>query len=253
MNASGKIAEQSQLCNWESFCRYHAIGDWHGVWTRYDSDKKIIESFKCIRSFRQNVDSTEVNHENYYTYNEGRKETKTFEPYKKPNVKGIFINNSFSWGSKKVELNSAFGFETGFKFEKKGVSVAVIYDQSSKLQRITVIVENLGDLNHKSNLDLATYDKSEWQGTRFATTPELIKLPSEVTSWRRIEDLGNDYFTLHHSDKLSVSCPQELKIEKEFILIVDWQVNPTLLQRGTRCFDTSGFKSFNLENFSPSS
>lgn len=251
MDTSGKIDPQAQLSNWESFCKYHAIGDWHGVWTRYDSDKKIIESFKCIRSFRQNVDSTEVIHENYYTYADGKKETKTFKPYQKPNVKGLFVNNSFSWGSTKVELNSPFGFETGFKFEENGVSVAVIYDRDAKLQRLTFIVESLAKFVPESTLDFINHDHSKWEGVRFTAMTELGNLPSEATLWSRIEDLSNDYFILHHSDQVSVACPQQLRIGDKFILVVDWQVNSSLLYRGTRAFDKHSFKSFSLESFSP--
>lgn len=241
----------ARLQNWNNFCQYH-LGDWHGVWTRYSASGEIIESFKCIRSFHLSSISSQVNQENSYTYADGRTEKKTFPPHDRDTTKALFLDNSFSFGSTKVESNAVFGFETALKSEDRRISAAVIYDKSSKLQRLTVIVEQLASFPSET-IDFAanavTMDKSTWQGTQRLITSDLIRSSPKSTKWKKIEDLGDDYLLILHPGGVSVSCPRQLKSEKEFMLVVDWRVNNTLSKRGIRYFDTLGFTSFILEVF----
>lgn len=235
---------------WDNFCRYHAIGDWHGTWTRYSPDREVIESFQAIRSFRVSEDRSEINHQNHYTYADGKTEVKTFGPYKKP-LTALFLDNSFSSGSKKVESGSKFGFETGFSYEDRRATAVVIYDENGTVERITTIPEQLASLADAFDCPCPSEDeRGNWQGTLKTITSDLQVSPAVVTAWKPL-DLGkdNDYLTLHFPDGISVSVPRNIENGKEFSLAVNWQVNPALMQRGIRHFGTSGFSKFTLEKF----
>ncbi|MFB2895416.1 DUF3598 family protein [Aerosakkonemataceae cyanobacterium BLCC-F50] len=239
----------TQLQNWDNFCRYHATGDWHGTWTTYSPKGEVIKSFKGIRSLQASEDGSEINHHNYYTYADGKSESKTFGPYKQPNTIALFLDNSFSWGSTNVESGSNFGFETGFRYEDKRASVVVLYDGSGSLQRITIIPEHLASFAGEPSRPPVNGLSGNWQGTLKTMTSDLIVSPLVATSWNRLEDLGEDYLTLHFPDGISLSCPQQLERGKKFFMAVDWLVNSTLLQRGIRHYELSGFTGFTLELF----
>lgn len=121
MNPNSIIDAKPQ--NWNNFCQYH-MGDWHGNWKRYGLKGEVIDSFRCFRSLDKNINDGEINHQNYYTYADGKTELKNFGPYKEPITKALFLDNSFSWGSTTVEPNLSFGFETGFRYEDRRASAA---------------------------------------------------------------------------------------------------------------------------------
>lgn len=242
-----------QLQNWENFCRYQATGDWYGTWTRYSSEGEVIESLQCIRSLQANVDGSEINHQNHYTYADGKSETKTFGPYKKPHTRALFLDNSFSWGSTQVEAGSTFGFETGFRYEDKRATVGVMYNDSGHLQQITAISEHLASFAKEPPHPPTHKFTGNWQGTRKTMTPDLIVSPPETTSWQRLEDFGKDYLTLRFLDGISLSCPRQLETGTDFFMAVDWLINAALLLRGIRHYGESGFTKFTLEEFTPAS
>lgn len=237
-----------QLQNWDNFCQYHT-GDWHGTWTRYSSKGEVLKSFQCVRSLRASEDGSEIYHQNHYTYADGKIETKTFGPYQKQITNSLFLDNSFSWGSTKVELGATFNCETGFRYENKRASLAVIYHNSG-LQRITAISEHLASFAEEHPPHSAHALSGNWRGTLKRMTPDWIVSPPVATSWNRLENLRKNYLTLHFPDGISVSCPPQLESGKEFFTAVDWLVNPGLLYRGIRHYDTSGFTSVTLEVFS---
>lgn len=243
------VAMNTQLQNWDNFCRYHATGNWYGIWTRYSPEGEVIKSFKGIRSLQASEDGSEINHHNYYTYADGKSESKTFGPYKKPNTKALFLDNSFSWGSTNMEPGSNFGFETGFRYEDQRASVAVLYDGSGSLQTMTTIPEYLASFAGEPSRPPVNGISGNWQGTLKTITPDLIVSPPVATSWKRLEDLGENYLTLYFPDGISLSCPRQLEREKKFFMAIDWRVNSTLLQRGIRNYKSSGFTGFTLELF----
>jgi len=112
----------AQLQNWDNFCRHH-IGDWYGIWTRYSPDGKAIDSFQCTRCFHLSQDGRTINHYNHYVYADGKTEAKTFGPYQKPITTVLFLDNSFSWGSTVVKHGYPFGFEIGFRYKGRGVTI----------------------------------------------------------------------------------------------------------------------------------
>lgn len=240
---------QDQLQNWQNFCQYHALGDWYGIWTRYSPNGEVIESFKCIRCFHLNEDKSVINHQNHYTYSDGKTESKTFGPYKKSIATPLFLNNSFSWGSMAVKSSSPFGFEIGFRHENRGASAAIMYDNNGILQRITISPEYLESFDKELNQPLVNKFYGNGQGVIESMTPNLKTSIPKPTAWKRLEDLSEYQQTLHFPESISISCPQQIQEGKEMLLTVDWLAKPTLLQRGIRHFDSSGFKIFTLETF----
>ena len=238
-----------QLQNWQNFCQYHA-GNWHGTWTRYSPSGKVIEFFQCIRSFQLQENGRKIEHQNHYTYVDGKKETKTFGPYKKPITTALFLDHSFSWGSRQVELETRFFFETGFRYQDRRASLGVSYNERREIERITVISEHLESWAEISSLPpLAQEICQGWQGKAQNITPDYIVSSPVATSWKRLEDLEEDYLTLHLNDGISVSFPQQLEPRKEFFLATDWLINSRIMPRGLRYFDSSGFTHFTLEVF----
>jgi Domain of unknown function (DUF3598) len=251
MGDMSKDTMTEKLQNWNNFCQYHANNDWYGTWNTYSPDGQLVEYLQCIRSFHLSEDDSEIYHQNHYTYADGKKETKTFGPYKKPNSKSLFLDNSFSWGSTNIETGSNFGFETGFRYEDRRISVVVVYDGTGKMEKIVAISEHLASYSEESKLRSAKDISENWQGTGKTMTPDWVVSPPVTASWNQLENLVEDYLTLHFIDGISICCPRKIEAEKEFCLAADWLVNPNLLQRGIRQFDTSGFTGLTLEILVP--
>ncbi|MEA5575074.1 DUF3598 family protein [Anabaena sp. UHCC 0451] len=240
---------EAQLQNWDFFLKYHVNCDWYGIWSRYSPNGDIIESFEGVRSFHANEDDSEVTHQNYLKYADGKSETKTFGPYQKPTIRALFLDNSFSAGSAIIELGSIFGFETGFRYENKRAEAIAIYNESGNLHKITFIDEKLVTLP-KVTTNLPPQEISgNLQGTAKTITSDLQISSPIATSWQPLENLAKDYQILHLSNTVSISCPQIIVGGEEFFYVVDWLVRPSLLLRGIRKYDASGFTSFTLETF----
>lgn len=250
MNNSDGIISSKLLQNWDNFCRYHAIGDWHGTWSIYSSKAEIIDSFKCIRSFHLSIDGSQINHQNHYTYSDGKTKTETFGPYKKPLTRALYLDNSFSWGSTMIAANTSFWFETGFSHQERRAGVVVVYDDRGVLQQIITIPEHLASFVHPSSSLPVTGISGNWQGSLKSITPELTTSPPTVTAWKSLEDLHPDYLTLQFPDGISISCPGQLEQGKELFFAVDWLVPSGLFYyRGIRYFESSEFTVFTLQTF----
>ncbi|MBF1989301.1 DUF3598 family protein [Fischerella thermalis] len=242
----------AQLQNWDNFCRHHANRDWYGTWTRYSAEVEIIESFNCIRSFKISADGSEIYHQNHYTYADGTKETKTFGPYKKPITRALFLDNSFSWGSHKIELGSNFGFETGLSYEDRRAGVVIMYDEAGNLERIVVIPENLTSFPETPtppSTKKSIESDQNWKGTAKTITPDCIVSSPVDIYWEQLEKLGDNFRTLHFCDGISVTFPPKIVTTQKFFAAVEWQVNPNLLMRAIRNYDSCDFTSFTLQTF----
>lgn len=248
-NIKNQAYSQEQLENWNNFCQYHAVGDWHGVWTRYTQKVEVIESFKCIRSFHKNNDCSEIKHENHYIYPNGKTETKKFGPYNKPATRALYLSNSFSWGVNKINLGVSAFFETGFRYEDKRASVVVIYNERGSLEEIIVIPEHLSKFIEQYYPIQVFSIESKWLGTLITMTPEWIVSSPVESSWLPPEDLGANYLVLRFPENITVICPQKIENEQKFLLAVDWLANSNFLQRGIRYYDASGFLNFTLQSF----
>lgn len=257
---------EPQLENWHKFCRYHAVGNWHGTWTKYSPDLAVIEAFRGIRSFLLSEDGDTVYHQNHYFYHNSQSESQIFPPKHKPLLLSLCLEQSFSWSSTKREATAngeRFGFsyldewkwtpffcEIGMRYENRKISAGATYDAQNRLQQITVINEYLGsyaEIHAYPSIDELNHS---WEGTRKIMTSDWIVSPPATTSWQKLENIAPDYLTLNTNVGVSLSCPGIIEKGKDFFIAVDWLINPTLLQRGTRYFDASGFTKFTLEEFS---
>ncbi|MGB5772402.1 MAG: DUF3598 family protein [Crocosphaera sp.] len=225
-----------KLKNWENFCQ-HQLGDWYGTWRFYSGNGDFLKSFQCIRSFRSSNDE-QVQHQNHYFYEDGQEKTETFGPYVKPEMRGIYLNNSFSWGTKHKSDN--FFFETGFRHENKRASLVAIYEQRV-LSQLIAIVENKDEFKESPSFEMP----SKLEGKSQSITSDLVASEEKKQIWNPL----SDNLTLSFRGNLSFACPQELT-SAPFDLIVDWLAMPGLLYRGIRSFDSSQFKQFTLQTFS---
>lgn len=239
----------AQLKNWQNFLTYHVNCDWYGIWTRYTADGQITESFEGVRSFHANEDSSEVKHQNYLKYTDGHSETKTFGPYKQPQIRALFLDNSFSAGSPNIEPGKMFGFETGFRYENRRVEAITIYNESGKLEKFTFIEEKLvtypKPLPHLPPQQIS----GKWQGKTKTMTPNWEISTPQTTLWQPIEKLAQDDKILHFPNNVVISCPLQISPGQEFMYVVDWLARPSLLLRGIRKYNAVGFTNFTLETF----
>lgn len=236
-----------ELQNWENFCKYQASGDWYGTWKKYSPQGEVTDFFWCIRSMKVNDDGSEIHHQNHYTYADGKTETKNFGVYQKPKTRALFLDNSFSWGSITVTVGEMFGFETGFRYEDRRASVAAIYDSKGELEHITVIPEHLGIFSETSFSTSEIQINENWRGTLKTMTPNFVVSYPVTTNLKKLEELGTDYLVFNFGEGISISLPPKIESGKEFLIAVDWLVNPNTLQRGIRNYNTPGFTSFTLE------
>lgn len=237
-----------QLQNWDNFCQYH-VGEWHGTKTRYSPDGEAIKSWQVVTNLEINKDNSTINHKDYLTYADGNTELKTFGPYLKPTTSALFLDNSFCWGSKKVTSGSIFVFEIGIRFENRRMLGYCRYDGSGNLEYISIGPEHLGTTLQENLQKSVNQFNEKSQGTLKNMTPDLIVSEPVPTYWKQLEDLNQDYLTLHFKDRVSLSCPHKIEAENKFFIAVDWQINDTLLQRGIGYYDVSGFTNFTLEVF----
>jgi hypothetical protein len=224
-----------KLKNWENFCQ-HQLGDWHGTWTFYSAQGQFAKSFQCLRSF-QSSNLEKVEHQNHYFYDDGNKKTETFGPYIKPEMKGTYLDNGFSWGAK--SLDDPFFFETGFRADNQRVSVVGIYAKNVFTQAL-VILETLGKFKDFSQFSWPTQFKGKTQ----SINSELVVSGEEEQIYRPLS--GEILFSF--PGNIILACPQTLT-SNQVDLCVDWLVTPSLLYRGIRSFNSDQFKQFTLQTF----
>lgn len=263
LNSNTAEPMDANLQNWNNFRQHHAIGDWHGIWTRHFLEGKASQSFKGIRSFSVSADGNEIKHQNHFIYADGKTESKVVGLYPKPHTTlsllgksfpVLFLDNSYSWGATELGADSPFGFEIGFRYEDRRASAAVLYNRASEVNQVTIVSEHLGNLVEESaTSSVSELSKINWVGRSKSILPDLTTTSPVSTEFYQLENLGEKYFTLYFNDGISISCPQKLEREKEFSLAVDWLIHPGLLQRGIRYFNSSGFTCFTLAVFSQNS
>ncbi|MGQ4649384.1 DUF3598 family protein [Lyngbya aestuarii] len=241
-----------QLQNWHNFCRYH-LGDWYGTNTRYSPEGEIIRSWQVITSLQLSANGDKIYHQDRLMYTDGNAELKTFEPYNKPILKSLFLDNSFFWGSQKVEDSSTFVFEIGFRVEDWRLLAFTRYDESGKLQYITVGAEHLKSFAQSNHLPLENQLNRDWRGVLKKMTTDFVVSQPVSSLWQPLEDLQKAHLVFNLNDNTSISCPQYVRSDEDFFIAVDWLSNSALLHRGIGYYNTSGFNSFSLEVFTPTS
>jgi Domain of unknown function (DUF3598) len=240
---------EAQVQNWERFCSYTANSDWHGIWNRYAADGQITETLQAIRSFKIAEDGGEIHHQNHYIYADGKQETKTFGPYKRPIIRALALDNSLCASSPNLKPGSIFGCEIGFKHENRRIEVIAIYSDRGSLQRMTIIREQLENMPEIATISPVKELGINWQGTSKTITSDWIVSSSVATSFYPIADLVNDYQQLDFADGITIYCPRTIDGKQEFFYAVDWAVNENLLLRGICNYYNSAFSNFTFALF----
>ncbi|MGB7444411.1 MAG: DUF3598 family protein [Coleofasciculaceae cyanobacterium] len=236
-----------QLQNWDNFCKYH-VGEWHGIKTRYSPDREVIKSWQVVTNLDMSKDGSTINHQDYLTYGDGKTELKSFGTYTKPITSALFLDNSFCWGSKKLESGSIFVFEIGIRLGNQRILGYCRYKENGHLHYISIGPEHLGKGEDNFQRYVNQID-NDWQGILKKMNPDLIVSEPVATSWKPLADLNQNYLTLDFPEGISICCPQKIKTEEAFLIAVDWQISDSLMQRGIGYYDESGFSHFTLEVF----
>ncbi|MBW4495661.1 MAG: DUF3598 family protein [Oscillatoria princeps RMCB-10] len=237
--------------NWKNFCDNH-LRDWHGIWTRYSPQGEVIESFQSLRSFRSNLEQTEITHTNRYTYADGRTEEKTWK-LNKPAIRSVFFEQgAAAFASQELKPGSLFAVELFFRHEELRHSVIAAYDGGDSLKRTLTIREDAtgfpseywsAELNLLPERNLT----GNWQGTSVTMTPDLNVSPP-VPAQLEWPVEGNQ--TVFFPDGISLSCPSEVSLGTPFTLAANWLVTPSYLQQLTIRYDDSGaFSMLTFEEF----
>jgi len=90
-----------------------------------------------------------------------------------------------------------------------------------------------------------------WQGLRRTITPDLRVSTAEPLVWRRLEEVGEDEdrLTVRVPGGLAVSLPRRLTPGQPWVGIVEWAVEATMVHRGIRTYEATGFAQFSLDQF----
>jgi hypothetical protein len=237
--------------NWNNFCNHH-LRDWHGIWTRYSSQGRVIESFKSIRSFRSNADRSKVIHTNSYTYADGRTESKTWK-LKKPEIASVFFEEGAgAFVSQELKPGSLFAVELFFMHEELRHSVIAAYYDGQSLKRTVSIREHAEGFPGQywsTELNLWPEKKltGNWQGASVTMTPDL-KVSPPVPAKLRWPVPGNK--TFFFPDAISLSCPGQVSVGTPFTIAAHWQVTSSYLQKLTISYDEWGaFSMLTFEEF----
>src|SRR5262245_57191645 len=237
-----------QDANWERFCRYH-VGDWYGLWTPYTMDGVALAPRQCIRSFQRTADGRAIAHHNHYRSADGRQETTTFGPYTPATTRGVFVQASFSWGSRAVDGATPFAFETGFRAAERRVSLVVRSDAHGVWQPLVVITEHLGRFAERPPAVEIPALPRGCRGLRRTITPDLRVSTAEPIAWCRLEAVGERRLMVRVAGGLAVSLPRRLAAGQPWAGIVEWAVEATMVHRAIRTYEATGFAQFSLDQF----
>ena len=127
--------------------------------------------------------------------------------------------------------------------------MGTVYNDDGNLEKAVAIAETLDNFAEIPNFSPPEAISHQWKGMSTGITPDFkVSFVAEST-WKPLSDLNNNYLTLFLTYGISLHCPPQITPGKEFVLVVDWLVNPNLLYRGIRHFDRTGFTAFTLEVF----
>jgi hypothetical protein len=249
--------------NWKNFTANH-LRDWYGIWTRYSPQGKVTESFQSLRSFRSNLEQTEITQTNRSMYADGRRLEQSWEYNQLSNslddglfhpqtqsMRGVFFESGHAaWVTTKLKTGSYFGVELFLKSSELRHSVGIVYDERGSLFRTANIREDAAgfpsqywstELNQLPPRNL----RSNWQGTAVTITPDL-KISAPVPTQLHWGWGGHE--TFFFPDGVSVSCPGQVSIGTSFTMAVNWLVTSSEMQQLRVKYDEEGaFSALTLE------
>jgi len=249
--------------NWKNLTAKH-LRDWHGIWTRYDPQGEVTESFRGLRSISSDRAQTEIAHRNLYMYPEGNTKEESWEYNQGENSlpdglfhparstrRGFFLASGHAaWVTTKLKTDSYFGAELFFRYEDLRHSVGIVYDEQGNLLRTANIREDAAgfpsqywstELQQLPDRNLS----DNWQGTSVTITPDL-NISDPVPSKLHWNWEGHHAFFL--PDGVSISCPDRVIVGTPFILAANWLVTPSDMHELILKYDESGaFYSLTLD------
>lgn len=235
--------------NWENFCKYHAKGDWYGNWNFYSAQGELLRTFKAIRSLVLNEAQTSIEHQNTYFYEDGRIEKEVFGPHTPQTAKAMYIENSFSLGTERIEEKKVFFLEIGFSHATQRASAVVTYNENGEIANILTIREVLGyfpenfhneDEYNPNFLDCIALKMNAERKIVTAPYSELLQSCSD-SSYKMFNLFVNSV------EEIRVNCPLTLNISKNNYFEVQWRYNNSLNYQGTRFFELENLKIFEFK------
>lgn len=249
--------------NWNHFTQHWH--DWHGIWTRYNPEGSVKESFQSLRSFKGNQEKTAIAQTNTYIYASGEKKVEAwkfdclsssladglFHP-SRDTMRGYFLPSGHAtWATTQLNPSLYFGIELFFLYEDLRHSVGIVYDDAGNLFHVANIREDANGfpskywstkLNQSPKHDFV----GNYQGISLNITPDLnISEPiSTQFNWHRE---GHRYYYL--PDGVSVNCPSSITIGNSFSLIANWLIHHQMHQLIAEYDEFGTFASLTLEKF----
>jgi hypothetical protein len=168
-------------------------------------------------------------------------------------MRSLFFDQDASASAiKQLETGSPCRIQLGFKHEDLVPSVVVFYDDRGSLMRTVCI-----------RLDAAGFPSKHWSternlsaernlsgncvGTSVTMTPDLKASPAVPTQLNWPLE-GNE--TFYFPDGISLSCPAQVNVGKNFTIAANWLVTSSQLQQLIIKYDELGaFSALTLELF----
>ncbi len=250
-------------------CLLENLGEWHGSFTRLSPRGEIIEDTPTVVSF------TGLN-ENQTM----RQIVRRLPPNQPPEEKGFeysslgrgilfFDNGAFSSGSIQLAPFADFGAELGLINQNRRLRLVQLFNQSSQLERLTLIREQLAGTTEPEKPPLTIDDLvGTWQGEAVTLYPDW-RSPDTYPTTLKIKRLGENellqqltipdrnivskatvagsiisfdsgYQVLLLPDGASATFPLQIKAGTSFFLEVGWMQSLLERQRLIRTYNSQG-------------
>lgn len=265
------------LSQWDCFLKN--LGEWHGSFTRLSPQGEEINDTPTLVTFEGLNDNQDVHQVvRYLPPNEPSRDVVVDYNCNSLNRSILFFENgAFCQGSMQWTPYSTFGGEFGiidndFGDGTRRLRMVILYDSSSKLEKVVLIREKLPHSNILERPVLTGASLlGEWQGEAVTLYADL-RNPSKFSSYLKIQQKDSNYIeqTLSFGDRTisstaklegnkllfedgklpiqitllpdgaSCNCPLEVKLGQNFVLEMGWLLQPNIRQRIIRSYNESG-------------
>ncbi|MDJ0649296.1 MAG: DUF3598 family protein [Xenococcaceae cyanobacterium MO_188.B19] len=260
------------LSQWDSFLKN--LGEWQGSFTRLSPQGQEIEDTPTIVTLEGRENNQAV-HQVVHYLPVDKPARDIVVDYRNTSLNRsilFFENGAFAQGSMQFAPYGSFGGEFGLISEECRLRMVILYDTSSKLERVVLIREKLPNSNIPEKPPLTVESLlGEWQGEGVTIYPDF-RTPDTFNSHLTITQLNSDYLEqtlafgnrkitskakidgsrllfedsplkvqiLLLPDGASCNCPLEPKIGHNFVLEIGWMLTPHKRQRIMRNFNDKG-------------
>ncbi len=229
-----KFQEISARERWDRFVQFHAK-HWRGIWTRYNRDGSILESFDSERILMPTADGLKINHINHEKRS-SKITTKNWvhefsikkNYFEFPTVTYCLPNGALLWTTPRFSGENILNHEFFFRFgDSTRCSLTTLYNTTGELYRVTNIRESEdGVATPRSSETTLEADRQVAQvvlGPGYVTdclTGEA-KISSAQIPWPASEKGRCEFYI---PDGISVSFPLQVNSEDEMLIVVDMQL-----------------------------